>query len=120
MKSKKGFSLIEVVIALGLLGIIAASILGALGTAAKALFITDERETARNLAESQMEYVKELDYAFTYDPAAIPNEYTGYSATITTDNIASMASNIQKIMVTISHQGKVVTRLEDYKRCSGN
>jgi len=115
VKDQKGFSLIEVMIAVALLGIIGVGILGALGTASKALFVTDERETARNLAQSQMEDVKKSGYASTYNSAAIPGEYTGYSATITTDNTASMASNIQKITVTISHQGKVVTRLEDYK-----
>lgn len=115
MKDQKGFSLIEVAITIGLLGIIGVGILGALGTASKALFIADERETARNLAESQMEDLKQTVYASSYNSTLIPPEYAGYSATITTDNIASMASNIQKVTVTIRHQDKVVTRLEDYK-----
>jgi prepilin-type N-terminal cleavage/methylation domain-containing protein len=115
MKGQKGFSLIELVIAIGLLGIIGVGILGALGTTSKALFIADERETARNLAASQMEDVKQTFYASSYNSTLIPPEYAGYSATITTDNIASNASDIQKITVTISHQGKVVTSLKDYK-----
>ena len=65
MKDQKGFSLIEVVIAVALLGIIAVGFLGALGTASKALLTADERETAKNLAESQMEYVQEQDYSRT-------------------------------------------------------
>jgi prepilin-type N-terminal cleavage/methylation domain-containing protein len=54
-----GFSLIEVVIAMALLGIIGITILSALSTATLALIITDQRATAESLARSQMEYVKD-------------------------------------------------------------
>ena len=63
MKNEKGFALIETVIAIALLGVIAAASLGALGTASRALFITDERQTAKSLAESQIEYVKNQSYS---------------------------------------------------------
>lgn len=114
MKDQKGFSLIEVVIAVALLGIIAAGFLGALGTASKVLFTVDERETAKNLAESQMEYVKEQDYALSYAPA-VPDEYAGYSASIDVGTISSRDGNIQKIIVTIEHHGEQVMTLEGYK-----
>ncbi len=68
--NSKGFSLIEVIIALALLGIIGVAFLGGLFTASKATFIADERTTAESLARSQMEYVKDQDYitADAYDP----------------------------------------------------
>lgn len=69
MKDQKGFSLIEVVIAVALLGIIAAGFLGALATASKVLLIADVRATAESLVRSQMEYVKDQDYrASDYTP----------------------------------------------------
>jgi prepilin-type N-terminal cleavage/methylation domain-containing protein len=58
----RGFTLIEVTIAIALLGIIAVTILTALSTASVALIIADRRATAESLARSQMEYVKNQDY----------------------------------------------------------
>lgn len=63
MRNEKGFTLIEVIIAMALLGIIAIVFLGALATASKAIIIADERATAESLARSQMEYVKSQDYS---------------------------------------------------------
>ena len=72
-KNEKGFSLIEVVIALLLMGIIGIALLIGLATASKAIFIADERATAESLARSQMESVKEQPYdtAADYD-AGVP------------------------------------------------
>ena len=56
--SSRGFTILEVVIAIALLGIIAISILTALSTASAALIIADRRATAESLARSQMEYIK--------------------------------------------------------------
>jgi prepilin-type N-terminal cleavage/methylation domain-containing protein len=58
----RGFTLIEVTIAIALLGIIAVTILTALSTASVALIIADRRATAESLARSQMEYVKNQAY----------------------------------------------------------
>ena len=61
--NSKGFSIVEVLVALALLGIIAVAFLGALSTASKAMIIADERATAESLARSQMEYVKNQEYS---------------------------------------------------------
>lgn len=58
----RGFSMIEVVIAIALLGIIGVSILTALSTATLALIIADQRATAESLARTQMEYIKNAEY----------------------------------------------------------
>ena len=62
----RGFTLIEVTIAIALLGIIAVAILAALSTASMALIIADGRATAESLARSQMEYVKNQSYQGLY------------------------------------------------------
>ena len=100
--------------ALAILGLIAVAFLSGLSTASKAVFIADERATAENLAQSQMEYVKNQDYAASYAPAPIPGEYDGYSVMIDVDPLRD--GNVQKITVTIEHtNNKEVTTLEDYK-----
>lgn len=112
-RDEKGFSLIEVVIALALLGLIGVGILNIMSIASKATFVIDERQTADNLAETQMEYVKGQGYASSYTPAPIPAMYSGY--TVTVDVSPLQDSNIQKITVTARHQDKVVIELEGYK-----
>ena len=145
IKNDKGFSLIEVTIALGLLGIIAIAVLGGLATASNTLAIADERTTAESLARSQMEYVKNQSYitAADYDPGVpgsgevtyqkitgIPAGYTIWGvdradATVTdiigvpwdSQNNQPVTTDVglQRIKVIIQHHGKDVITLEDYK-----
>jgi len=63
--SSRGFTMLEVVIAIALLGIIAVSVLSALQTAALALISADQRATSESLARSQLEYVKDQGYNAT-------------------------------------------------------
>ena len=63
LRNQKGFTLIELIVSLALLGLIAIAYLGALATASTAIIISDERTTAESLARSQMEYVKNQDYS---------------------------------------------------------
>ncbi len=138
IKNERGFSLIEVIIALALLGIIAVAFLGAMATASKALFIADERTTAESLARSQMEYVKNQAYS-TAAPSneviyakitGIPAGYSIWSE----DRAGAMVADIigvpwdtlnnlpvvtdaglQRIKLVVKHLGKETITLENYK-----
>ncbi len=114
MKGESGTSLIETVAALALLGIISAVFLGALATSSNSRALADEHASARILAESQMEYVRQLDYASSYEASpAIAAEYPGYSTVIDVDNMRN--GNVQKITITARHHGEDITVLESYK-----
>ncbi len=112
MKCEKGNSLIEVIVALALLGLISASFLGGVATTSTARVTADERASAKILAESLMDTVKKLPYAASYDDdITIPNEFTGYSATCTVTNM----NNIQKLTIAVQHRNHTVLTLENYK-----
>ena len=128
----RGLSMLEVVIAIGLLGIIAVSILTALLTASAALVIADRRATADSLARSQMEYVKD-DSSNPYDendPQSYEQDnvesidYPGCFISVSAEPLHSPDDGIQLITVTITYyilgtENKKVERqftLEDYKR----
>lgn len=113
MNSEKGFSLIEVMVSLALLGIIGVGFLSALATVSRVTLTTDERQTASSLVETQMEYVKGQAYFVSYTPAPLPPEYADY--TVTVDVASLQDSSIQKITITAGRQGKVPVRLEAYK-----
>ena len=142
MKKEKGFTLIEVLVALLILGIIGTGFLMALTIASKAIIIADERTTAESLARSQMEHVKNQDYStinvywdytvtgsgpsssdppdwwVSAPPPSVPDGYTvNVSATPLPDpeNPGSDLVGIQKITVVVSHLGDPVITLEDYK-----
>ena len=120
MKNERGFSLIEVLVALALLGIIAVAFLGGLATASKAIFIADERATSESLARSQMEYVKNLTYEYEATEYDIdPNlSLDGYTLSVAVDPLHEPDKGIQEITVTVIHNynnDKEVIILEDYK-----
>jgi prepilin-type N-terminal cleavage/methylation domain-containing protein len=68
----RGFSLIEVSIAIALIGVLSIAILGSLSYASTVLIITDRQATAESLAKSQMEYVKNQDYIPAEDGGVAP------------------------------------------------
>ncbi len=121
MKGEKGTSLLETVIGVLLFSVIGAAFLSGLGTASIAVFGRDERQTSKNLALSQMEYVRSQPYAATYDPSSsITETYPGYSVAIYADDVDSASADVQQIRIVVSHQGRpVVTSagatLVDYK-----
>jgi prepilin-type N-terminal cleavage/methylation domain-containing protein len=144
--SSRGFTLIEVLIAIALMGIIAVAVLGALSTASAALMTADKRATAESLARSQMEYVKNQGYKdasgpawqVTYDRVSgIPAGYSICSVNWTTNQTANCGntsnmsiiaialnsttgdSGLQKIKLVIERDGTEIITLEGYKRRAG-
>jgi prepilin-type N-terminal cleavage/methylation domain-containing protein len=129
MKGEKGFSLIEVALAIALLGVVAVAFLHALATGSKAIMIADERATAESLARAQIEYVRGQEYSSadwnytvtssqlssTDEPTAdwwdddppplLSGDFDGYTVIVQVSILGGGAidNGIQVITVTIQH-----------------
>jgi len=141
-RGEKGFTLIEVIIAMALLAIVAVAILSGLSTGSRAIFVADERATAESLARSQMEYVKKLSYTkapnggeaiYANAKISVPSGYEVKSINraggedvstniigVPWDSAASPPpvttdAGLQRIKLVIYHHGKSLLTLEDYK-----
>ena len=122
MRDEKGFSLIEVLVAVALVGLISVALIVALATASKVLIIADERTTAESLARSQMEYIKIQPYDNVNDPPvyellSLPT----YDIEVTAERLdpegdgSGDDDGLQKITVTVEHQDEETVTLEGYK-----
>lgn len=130
-RSQKGFTLVEILVAVALLSIIGVGLLAALGGASKVLIKADIRETARDLAQAQMEYVQSVEYNAD-DPEGnkefypkiedLSTKYPGFDVEITAERIdkdyppdTSDDDGIQEITIVVKHGSKIIFTLTGMK-----
>lgn len=126
MKNQIGSGHVEALITMCIIGTFGTALLGGLLTATKTTPIADERSTAQNLAESQMEYVRTQSYDYINDPpqylvlsgTAVPDYYSITTTATRLDPEGDGTDDddgIQQIVVTVKHSDKNVTDLESYR-----
>ena len=119
--SSRGVGLVEVLIALSLVSGVALMALSALSTGAKSVDTLDELSTAQNIAQAQLEYTKSAAYdplPASYDAiSSLPSNYsvTVEAYAVTGDGEGAPRDEMQKIVVTVYHQGEAVFNKEGYK-----
>ena len=115
LSSAKGLSLIETIVALAIFGLVAVVFLSGLTMSSKAVMVSHARVAAERLAKRQMEDIKAQDYATSYSEITVPQDLVdqGYDIEPSVEDIHS--GELQKITVTVTHNGEVVFQLEDYK-----
>ncbi len=109
--------LVEVLVAVAILGMTLVALLAALSTGSIGVTTTDSEVTAANLARSQLEYTRSQPYA------EVPTEYAtvtppaGYTVSVQAASIPEPVTdtNIQKITVIVARDGKTLATVEDYK-----
>lgn len=119
MKGEKGFTIIETLVALALLGIIAVVLLSGVATASKASSIANERAIAESLVHSEAEYVKSCAYQdsaseYPVDPSlTVPDSWTVPPPVV--GLVHATDDGIQEVTVTAEHNGEEVLSLKIYK-----
>jgi type II secretory pathway pseudopilin PulG len=116
MKSQKGISLIETIVAVCILSIIGVAFLSALATTSTARATNDERTSAKILAEAIIEYIKTENYTTSYDlPDSLFADFPGYTVPNPLTASVEKNGNIQRLTITVTHRNHEVLTLESYK-----
>jgi type II secretory pathway pseudopilin PulG len=120
-------TLIEVLIALGILAAVAGVFLAATATSSKAVMVGQEQVSAEGLAKSQMESIQQQNYRVDgqYTKLSqIPARYDIPQPTVERLDPQGLHTGadegLQKITVTVTHGGKTVFTLEGYKCFTGH
>ncbi|APV44626.1 prepilin-type N-terminal cleavage/methylation domain-containing protein [Dehalogenimonas formicexedens] len=125
-KGQKGFSLVEVLVAMAIMAVIAGAVLSGLATSQKATRLTDIRTQSETIARSQIEYLKahvdtwyDVSDPPNYDAYILPPP-SGYTVSIVAERMDPKQDGytnddeLQQITVTVSHRGEVILSLTDF------
>lgn len=119
MINEKGFSLLETIVAIAVLGLVAVAFLGGLGTSTKATMTTGERAIAESLARSELEYVRNCTYQYDTDEydinpmLDIPESWSMTPPVV--ESVHATDDGLQKVTVSVERNGKTVLSLFTYK-----
>ncbi len=133
-QAQRGIGLAEVLVALAIIGSAITALIASMSTGASAVDLTDERVTARGLAESQLEYIKSYPFAPGTTSYPLVNLPTGRGFTMTvqvgTPTSAALSgtkttflgtalpnseASVQEISITVSRDGQEVIELTTFK-----
>jgi prepilin-type N-terminal cleavage/methylation domain-containing protein len=123
---QSGMTLIEILVALGILAAAAVVFLLGMAASSSGVIISQERVAVDSLAKSEMEYIKNLSYddvnnppVYEVDPGlSIPS---GYNMVVTAlrldpeEDGTADDDGIQQITVTITRNGETASSMVGYK-----
>ncbi|MGB8706822.1 MAG: type II secretion system protein [Dehalococcoidia bacterium] len=129
-KAELGMTLIEVLVALGILAAVAVVFLLGMSTSSKAVMVSQKSVAAESLAKSELEYVKSSPYDSTHNPpiyAVDPNITVpqGYGVAVAAQRLDPKGDGIgnddgiQRITVTVTYNGETAFNLVGYKVNTG-
>ena len=115
IRGEEGFSLVESLVAVAIMGTAVVTLVIALATGSIAISENDREVVVQSLARSQLEYTK----GYTYDPDATTyptvTAPAGYSVSVAVSSVPDADTDIQKITANISRDGTLIMTVEDYK-----
>lgn len=115
LRAEGGISLVEVVVAIAVLGVSLAAFASALSTGSIAVGLKGEETIAQRLAQSQLESLKAATYDATGASYTLVTAPADYSVSLAVDSSIYTNNDIQKLTVTIRHDDNTILTAEDYK-----
>jgi type II secretory pathway pseudopilin PulG len=112
---QRGLGLVETLVAVAILGTAVVAFAAALGAGSIAVGEHDGEVVAQGLAQSQMEYTKSYAYDSGAPTYPLIAALEGYGISVGVSAVPNTDSDIQKITVTVSHQGEAILQVEGYK-----
>ncbi len=110
MAGERGSTLIEILVALGIIAVALTVFLAALQLGLRGVANVQEQTLAASLARSQMESVKAAPWPGPYPALAAPSGYT-----VTTTPESGPLPGLQLITVTVSRHGRPLLTIQGYK-----
>jgi len=119
MKSELGYSLMETLVALAIVGLVATAFLSGITTTTKANVVIDKKVTAESLVFHEIEYVKNCAYQYDasnypVDPAITAPEGWAVPQPVV-ELVHATDDGIQKVTVTAQYNGESVLSADVYK-----
>ena len=109
---QKGFTLLEVLIAVVLTAIIGTGIFVGLRTLTLLYVDTNTHEISKDIAASDIDYVLSQPYGSAYTLPSSPAEYNNYTSSI---QVTALEQTEQQIKISISFNNSIVFTLTDYR-----
>jgi len=118
LNDRSGLTLIEVLVAMAILGFVGVGFMAALGTGFRSQTVKEEQVIGNKIVRAALEEVRSLPYQALYT-VATPTA-SGYSVSVATVDFCwpepcTTDNNLQKNTATVSHDGDFVVTIEDLK-----
>lgn len=111
--------LVEVLVAVAILGVVVVGFLSALSSGYLALVLADENTMAESLTRTELEHVRNSEYPVVSDNHTPVNGYDVVTYAVYTDPVTYLPTTTpkgrQEVMVEVWHQGELVLATTTYK-----
>ena len=115
LRSENGSSLMEMLVAVSIVGIALGVFITALSTGSRSVSALNEATVAQQLAQRQIEQLKSAAYDSTGASYTLVTAPSGYTIGLAVNSAIYADNKIQKLTVTISHNAQQVLVVENYK-----
>jgi len=115
LSRRRGFTLVESLVAIAILGVSAATFISDLSSGSLAVRTLEEQVSSQQLLQTQMEVIKAAAYDSTgnsYTRIAVP---AGYTLSVVVNSQIYSNNHIQRITLSAYHNGNLSGTLDNYK-----